>query len=281
MQIYVINLNNKPDRWETMKRQAVDLGLSVKRVPATTPDGLSSGEQTKWETSVNGQRISITEYACALSHRKVWQQIAENAAGGNALVLEDDVVLSEKLPDVLDDIDGQTGWDILRLETYLKEFKVGRRKPVESRHVGFYSLCAGDYGAAAYIISPAAAEKLVSKPTRTDVPVDTWLFDRRANNPPSVRVFQCAPALAVQLHRLNVVGYTVDESSSLESTRAFVRLYRSEAFMRPLPKTKLLRELFRPLFQLESLIYQRFWTPIGEPCEYSGGEFVEFWDNIK
>ncbi|MEO1703256.1 MAG: glycosyltransferase family 25 protein [Pseudomonadota bacterium] len=281
MQIYVINLDKKTDRWAIMTRQAKDLGLTFQRVSAVTPDSLSAVEIANWERLNDKKRISITEYACALSHKKVWQQASDDPTNHNALILEDDVVLSKKLPDVLSDIGSQADWEVLRLETYNKEFKVGRRKPLKTRHVGFYSLAAGDFGAAAYILSPKTARLLAKAPTRIDVPVDTWLFDRRCSDPPPVKIFQSAPALAVQRHRLHAIEHTIDETSSLESTRAFVHPYRNNNFMCPLPSPKIVRELSRPLFQVESLIYQYIRTPIGEPCEYSGGAFVEFLDNIE
>jgi GR25 family glycosyltransferase involved in LPS biosynthesis len=139
------------------------------------------------------------------------------------MVLEDDVLLSSRLPNLLSSIDGLNPdeVDIVRLETTRSVGRFGRSKTLENftlRRVMQPQFCSG-----AYIIYPKAAEYLLTEihgnPSNT--PVDLVLFDR-----PSIfqlGIWQALPGLAVQPEFLPAAASAMPHHlSSLSNERVAV-----------------------------------------------------------
>jgi glycosyl transferase family 25 len=221
MRIYLINLARRPDRLATMAAQAERLALDLARVEAV--DARITEPDARFDTplfEVGGPlgEIPCGDQCCTLSHVKAWEMFV---ASGEpyAAVLEDDVVLSPGAAFVLKDSDWiPAGIGVLKLEHYgpmrqsvlLSDFTdVGGGFQVarmHSRHTG----------AAAYILSRAAAQKLLAV-TRFNLPVDHLLF-----NPNNSSLFatlspwQLLPAVARQQ---DFIG----EKSDIEGWRVGLR----------------------------------------------------------
>jgi GR25 family glycosyltransferase involved in LPS biosynthesis len=98
--IYVINLDRRLDRWESVSKQLKDLNVEFTRVSA-----------------VDGKALEIPGWqACTMSHRKVLQE-AQDIGLNNVLIFEDDVVFtkdfSERLSKAIAEL--PEDWDIFYL----------------------------------------------------------------------------------------------------------------------------------------------------------------------
>jgi glycosyl transferase, family 25 len=249
MELYLINLSRRPDRREAMETQARRLGLSLARVEAMDARAADPAELARWfEKSGPLGEIPKGDQCCFLSHRLAWSRLAESGAP-YAAVLEDDVVLDQRAPLVLQNADWiPAGADLIKLEHYgppgqsvlLSDFteaghgfRLGRMR---SRHTG----------GAAYILSRRAAELLLQVP-RFDLPVDHLLF-----NPNNSRLFarlnpwQLLPTVARQ-EQQNI--------SDIEGTRVGLRAF-SLAYAR--------RELIRFGYDLKLLPRQLALLAIGK-----------------
>jgi len=186
MDLYFINLARRPDRRAAMEEQAQALGLQLTRLDALDARAADAAELARrFETNGPLGEIPKGDQCCSLSHRIAWARLVESGAP-YAVVLEDDVRLSERASLVLKNADWiLPGTDLIKLEHYgpasqsvlLSDltdagqgFRLGRMR---SRHTG----------AAAYILSRRAAELLLEIP-RFDLPVDHLLF-----NPNNSKIF--------------------------------------------------------------------------------------------
>ena len=217
MRTYLINLARRPDRLAAMTRQAG--GFDLERVEAVDARTTEPGALDRWFVPGGPLgEIPKGDKACLLSHRLAWQRF-QATPDGHAVFLEDDVRLSPGAPALLAD-DSWIPADaaVVKLEHYGPQ---GQRvllrglRPVQS---GFQlgRMLSRHTGAAAYILSRAAAEVLLRE-TRFDLPVDHLLF-----NPNNSKLFarlapwQLVPAIARQE---DFVG----EKSDIEATRLGLR----------------------------------------------------------
>lgn len=103
MQIFLINLDRRPDRLEQVKTQLVQLGLEFQRISAVDGSQLPADYpllQKERFLLEQKKPAVIGEIGCAESHRLIWKQmIAQNLPF--ALVLEDDITLNSKLTEFL------------------------------------------------------------------------------------------------------------------------------------------------------------------------------------
>ncbi len=130
--------------------------------------------------------------ACTLSHRLLHRMITESA-DDQALILEDDAVLSDDLGDVLR---GATRlqFEVLKLEGGRHHYRY-----VSVNRLGPYSIEVGmvpSLGSAAYLLTHRGAE-LFCGLRSIDQPIDVAFGDPRL----SLRVLEITPFIAVQEHR--------------------------------------------------------------------------------
>ena len=217
MRTYLINLARRPDRLAAMTRQTQ--GLVLERIEAVDARAAAPGELDRWFARGGplGQ-IPAGDKACLLSHRLAWERFLATP-DRHAVFLEDDVRLSPGARDLLAD-DGWVPGDaaVVKLEHY---GPAGQRVLLHDlrRTAGGFQLgrmLSRHTGAAAYILSRAAAELLLRQ-TRFDLPVDHLLFN--PNNSglfAALAPWQLVPAIARQE---DFVG----EKSDIENTRVGLR----------------------------------------------------------
>jgi glycosyl transferase family 25 len=219
MKTYLINLARRPDRLAAMQAQGARLGLSWTRIDAVDARTADAMDRTRC-FAPNGPlgEIPRGDQCCTLSHVNAWRALYDSG-DSHAAILEDDVVLDARAAFALKDAAWiPAGIDLVKLEHYgpmgqsvlLSDFRDAgdglSLARMHSRHTG----------AAAYILTRAAAEKLLAV-TRFDLPVDHLLF-----NPNNSRLFaslapwQLLPAVARQA---DFVG----EKSDIEGWRVGLR----------------------------------------------------------
>ncbi|WP_241189797.1 glycosyltransferase family 25 protein [Enterobacter ludwigii] len=102
MKIFIVNLKKSVERRKKMEAQLNALGLSAEFIEAV--DGrLMSEEERKGVTANVNYAFLPGEIGCALSHQKIYKKMIDEKIG-EALILEDDVVLNDDFKNVLEHI---------------------------------------------------------------------------------------------------------------------------------------------------------------------------------
>lgn len=176
MNIFVISLDASTERREAMQAQLRALGLTAEIFAATDgrllpADGPHYNGRRR--RLFYGKDMSVGEIGCARSHIAVCEEIIRRNIDC-ALVLEDDAVLLDGLPQALLRLQACAGeWDIVR---FLDDAKtVGRSRVVRDLGGGFslgrvYGTPGGAY---AYVLNRHAAQKLARAGGVTWTPSDT------------------------------------------------------------------------------------------------------------
>jgi GR25 family glycosyltransferase involved in LPS biosynthesis len=86
---FVINLKNRPDRWNTVQNSFKDTKLKLIRWDAVYGKNMSDAEIKDITTPFCNIFCSHGMIGCWLSHYKIWEHIVENNLD-NVLILEDD-----------------------------------------------------------------------------------------------------------------------------------------------------------------------------------------------
>lgn len=103
--IFVISLADAYERRRRISEQCAELGLEFEIVAAVDGRG---GLSAEFESRIDrnaaearcGRPLSDGEFACALSHRSIYQRIADEGLPG-AVVLEDDAILSSSFAEFI------------------------------------------------------------------------------------------------------------------------------------------------------------------------------------
>ncbi len=195
MKALVINLASETARMAFMATQLDELGVAFERLDATTPDTLSPDTKdrywSKWQ-----RPLRTTEMAAFASHRAAWQRVAD----GNApmLILEDDAVLMPGVPAFLAAIEDLPDAELVTLETRGRR-KLIARDPHPSAPM--HRLWQDRTGAAAYVLSPRGARKLLARVARAPGLADGVLCAAY-----EIQTWQAVPAVACQLDRCTAEG---------------------------------------------------------------------------
>ena len=250
MRLYLINLGRRSDRLAAMQAQAIPLGLALDRIDALDAATAQPDAVDGWFAA--GGPLGVIprgDKCCLLSHRRAWETFVATGQG-HAVFLEDDVRLSPAAGALLAGDDWiPANVDVVKLEHYgppgQRVLLTDVRKAGEDSALG--RMLSRHTGAAAYILSRAAAQMLLAE-KRFDLPVDHLLF-----NPNNSALFaalapwQLVPAIARQ--EQFDAGPT-REKSDIEQTRVGLRTF-SLAYVK--------RELVRFAYDLR-LIPRQLWA---------------------
>jgi glycosyl transferase, family 25 len=194
MKAIVINLDSATDRLGFQSRQLAEFGLQWDRFPAITPATLTpADEDAHWQ---RWQRpLSSAEKAASASHRAVWDLVARGSVP--VLVLEDDALLMPGTPALLTRLDDAADLDHVTLETRGRAKLVGRLHP----DLPLARLWQDYSGAAAYVLWPSGAQKLIARADRSSGIADAIIcavYDMAS--------WQADPALAIQIDQCTAHG---------------------------------------------------------------------------
>ena len=198
MKAYCINLDRRRDRLEHMTELFAKHGIAFERVPAVDgQDPLVAAAAAECRPGMSGQRMSAGAYACFQSHREVWHRLVASGAP-HAMVLEDDLLIAPGFAACLAE-----GWvpadaDLVKLETYQVRLHrdAGPGSPACERRL--HRLRSRHAGTGCYVISRAAAERLLAATGAVCDPVDEAMFNEASPLFAGLVIYQMVPSPVIQ-----------------------------------------------------------------------------------
>jgi glycosyl transferase family 25 len=221
MKVYLINLDRAPERLEHFTTQAIARGFTFERIAAVDGRAPEFAARAKG-IAQEGAFLGPNEIACAESHRKAWRAFLASDER-YALVMEDDVVVSESFSDFLHENWLPADTDIVRLETFtlLTLFEGRPVARVAGRRL--YRLRGHAWGAAAYVLSRQAALDLLKATEDLCEAVDVVMFWNCSPLFKERVIYQMIPAPAIQGMWLKEAKKEAWTKSSLEAERVAIR----------------------------------------------------------
>ena len=118
--IFVINLPSSTQRRKSITAQLDKLGLEYEITKAINGHKLTDAGRALYRADKSqkmlGRDLNIGEIGCYLSHYHLWERILGEDREKGAIILEDDVVISDDLPQVLEKISKtELKWEVIRL----------------------------------------------------------------------------------------------------------------------------------------------------------------------
>ena len=165
-QTWVINLDRAPERLARIASQLQRLGLPFTRLPAVDARALRPDQQAALDETAYRRKHGMTpvlgELGCYLSHVEAMRRFLASDAEA-ALILEDDVLLHDSLPAVLQGLMAVAPrWDMVKLSAVHS----GTPQPVAEVAPGhqlavMLSRCTGS---SAYLLNRRAAQAYLQEP---------------------------------------------------------------------------------------------------------------------
>ncbi len=200
--VYIISLASATARRAFQEAQARTLGFPPVWQAALGIDAFSDEEFLRH--AFHWQRpLKKTEVGCFLSHLKIWRTIA--AGHVPVVVLEDDVILSEDWPQVIDQLVTLEGVDCINLEAFGKK-QLGRVRRSDAWTIRRLHL--NSAGAGGYLLWPEGARKLLQHHEREGAGLaDAFMSEARA-----FEAWQLYPARVIQMCMLPDYGQPAMEA---------------------------------------------------------------------
>ncbi|WP_439273609.1 glycosyltransferase family 25 protein [Pseudochrobactrum sp. HB0163] len=233
---FIIHLERASERRRQVEALQAQLPLPAHIINAVDAQNLSDDDiaavyKPRLHKPYYPFRLSRSEIACFLSHRKSWQAIIDQNLDG-AFVFEDDVALTDDFPDAfaaaLDTLDQGK---LIRLP-FRADRETGKTI-YQNRSTKIIRPVPAGLGMVAQLISRDAASILLEKTRYFDRPVDTF----------------AQMTWITGLHPLSVIPGGVQEISS--------NLGGSTLKQRRSLTHKLHRELMRPFYRRNVTVYSR------------------------
>jgi glycosyl transferase, family 25 len=208
--IYFINLASRQDRRASMERQLSALGLVGTRIEAVTPADLSPAVIDEFCNPDRDDSLSPTTLGCSLSHLAALSAFMATDAPF-AVVLEDDVVLSSRLPSFLSALlRDRPEAGLIRIETSMRGIraKKAERTLADVEIIKPYSW---ESGSAGYVVSRQGAEAILAagQQMKRRQP-DIVLFRPFTQLSRRVALRQTNPALCIQSHHIAGASFGSD-----------------------------------------------------------------------
>ena len=179
LQTWVINLDRAPERWARISAQLQRLGLPCTRLPAVdaralTPQQTVLLDETAYRRK-HGMKPVLGELGCYLSHVQAMRAFLASSAQF-ALILEDDALLHDSLPAVLQGLMKVPGrWDVAKLSAVHSGTPVAYADVAPGHQLAvMLSRCTGS---SAYILNRRAAGVYVQGLLPMSLPYD-HVFDQ-------------------------------------------------------------------------------------------------------
>ncbi len=196
----VINLNSRPDRWQSMSARLDVMGVGAERFPAVSIEDLvvdpPSDKLRAFLLRVDGDSARFEHklgatWACMRSHLAIIAK-AKSLGWPEVLILEDDCDFELYTPAVLARVQEQLqglNWDMLYLGGTLK--KGGKTKRVTSN----LSSVTRVRLAHAYVVKSSIYDHILEQAERSGLPID-WYYSEKLLS--QVSAFMVRPVLVRQ-----------------------------------------------------------------------------------
>ena len=179
LQTWVINLDRAPERLHRITAQVGRLGLGFVRLAAVDARAMSPAQEALLDRSAyrrkHGMEPLLGELGCYLSHVEVMRRmLASKAEFG--LVLEDDALLTERLPAALRGLVAHADrWDMVKLSAVHSGTPQKVLEVAPGQHLAvMHTRCTGS---SAYLINRRAAQAYVDGLLPMSLPYD-HVFDQ-------------------------------------------------------------------------------------------------------
>ncbi len=219
MRVLIINLSVATTRMKFQEMQMAALGLEWERIDAVTPETLPlPADDLQWQRWE--RPMKAVEIAVFASHCMAWRQV--KTAEGPHLIIEDDALLAAETPVFLQKLNREAGIDHVTLEIRSRKKLVGR----QHRNLPMRRLYQDRTGAAAYVLWPSGAGKLLSRAT-----IRPGLADAVICAAYELNSWQADPGLAIQLDQCAAYGVAqpikTESSTSKDAPQRASGLYRA------------------------------------------------------
>jgi len=192
MQVFVINLKGELDRRKFQEDQLEKLGLTYSIIKAISTNEIK--KQTYKKHYHDWVRpLRKPELACYFSHKEIWKKIINS--NKPALVLEDDALLSKHVKPLLKSLTSLINVDLVNLEVRMRKKFLSRKGDKINNHFSLLKLYQDRTGAAAYILFPSGARKLLECEHKKGVAI----ADAHITGCSGMKSYQVEPAAAIQL----------------------------------------------------------------------------------
>lgn len=247
MQIYVINLASRPDRLAFMSKQLDALNLPFTRIDAV--DGLGDDDIGY---PADHPCLAKVQFACYLSHIKLLRKfISSNEP--YCLILEDDVKLAKRLPEVLNHEPlFSHGKGVTRLERRTTKSWLTRRAILHFKDFKIHRTHWYEGGAGAIVITRDFALSFLANYAEPKIPIDDQMVNPTNLPIGSKGIYQLVPAVATQ--RLFLAKSDPDYNSSSDIFGA--RFIGAPAVLSKKPTQIILRELKRRKLNFQRNVFQ-------------------------
>lgn len=186
----IISLRSASARRAMQSAQLARLGLPHRFLDAVNAAELPAADLATLRRAWC-RPLRASEIACTLSHRQAWTEVAAGTAP--RLILEDDAVLVPATFAVLDVLKHRSDLDCVTLETFTLPKLLGRRQAIGATGHTLAEVYRDTAGAAAYLLWPAGARRLLSSLPGFLPPADAAI-----NLTVGLRMYQVEPACAMQ-----------------------------------------------------------------------------------
>ena len=206
----VIAFPDAIDRRDMMRARLAKHGLTPTFIDAVDGRALTEKERAQYlnpeRSKWLGHHMSAGALGCSLAHIKAWQSLLDSGESC-ALILEDDAVLSDEAPSVLDALISKAeNFDIVTLHQHKP-----RPRHVIDNLTSSHTLSVVRYnqiGAIAYVISRNAAERLLAAAHPITFEVDVFMNRWWQHGVSNMLVY---PPIATEDGRDSSIGYSHTE----------------------------------------------------------------------
>ena len=199
MNIYIISLESAIDRRNFQIGQLSTLSLDYEFLDATSVNNIDS--DTYKIHYFDWQRpLKKTEVACYFSHKNAWEKVIDDDLP--ALILEDDALLSNRIPEILSILEKKSSSDFVNLENRGRKKFVSKTKERLTNGVNLLGLYQDRTGAAGYILWPSGAKKLIQCEEKKGIA----LADAHITACNSLNAYQVEPSPIIQLDHCQYYG---------------------------------------------------------------------------
>jgi GR25 family glycosyltransferase involved in LPS biosynthesis len=163
---YVVNLDRRPDRWETFQKNATEID-NYERFSAVDGKLIKNSTQLQQIFESNDYYMRRGMVGCLLSHVKIYTELI-NSEYDYFTILEDDVEFTHDFKNKYNNIMSQVNnWDLIFLGHHVRDINrqadelVKDKMPVLTKRDAYWSFLNSLGGTGGYIISKIGAQKLL------------------------------------------------------------------------------------------------------------------------